>query len=355
MRLPLLLALLTAASAGGGCAPKPATTSSPAESATTIRVYTSMYREVIDALSPVLAERIGPRIRVEWEQAGSGKIAARLDAELASPGGSTADLLLTADPDYYRRLKDAGTLVPYRSPAAGKQPAAFRDPQGAYATVRFSTMVIGLSPELAGAKEKPASFMDLAGMEKVPASFRAIPDPSKWWRIAMGNPATSGTALTTVAVLSDRLGWEYFRALHRVRMLAAGGNSTVLQRLDTGESDAGIVLLENVLAAREAGSKVAVVYPADGAIVIPGLIALLPHAKKNEAAAAAVYDAFLSEEVQRAIVEKGFMHSPDPAMPAPTGAPSLEALLAGVEPASLYAPRKNAGEIKTLFEGIFAP
>ena len=71
--------------------------------------------------------------------------------------------------------------------------------------------------------------------------------------------------------------------------------------------------------------------------------------------ARAVYDAILSEEVQRVIVTKGFMHSPDPTMTTPEGAPALDKLLGGSTMASLYEPRTDADKIKTTFTGIFAP
>src|SRR5688572_30256923 len=128
----------------------------------TVRVYTSMYKEVIEAIEPALAKRLettSPGTRVEWFQSGSEKVAQRLDAELAA-GGSPCDVLLTSDPAYYRRLEREGRLVPYVSPAALRQPRALVDPDGMFAAARLSTMVIGLSPRLAA--EPPRSFADLA-------------------------------------------------------------------------------------------------------------------------------------------------------------------------------------------------
>jgi hypothetical protein len=66
-------------------------------------VYTSMYHPVIDALDPLI-RRVLPQVNVRWYQAGSEKVANRLDAELAA-GGTPADLLLTSDPFLYERLK----------------------------------------------------------------------------------------------------------------------------------------------------------------------------------------------------------------------------------------------------------
>ena len=320
----------------GGAAPQ------PAGSPVTVRVYTSLYREVVDVVKPVVEEKAAKaNAKVEWVQAGSRKIAARLEKEWGE-GKDVADILLTADPAFYKRLKAENKLVSYKSPEAARIPAQFKDADGYWATARFSTMVIGISPEVEAGMvtPKPASFKDLADVKGLP-------------RIAMGDPNMSGTTFTTVASLSQKLGWDYFKALKTKKTLSAGSNSTVQQRLDTGESDAGICLLENLLLAKAGGSKIGVVYPTEGAIVIPGPIALLPHAKESKEARA-VYDAILSADVQKIFVEQGFMHSPDPALATPAGAPALDKLMAGAPAEALFEPTKDADAIKTEFTKIFA-
>lgn len=310
-----------AALVGLACAPKGATRVEQAN----VVVYTSLYQEVVEAVSPVLNAKLPSGVTVSFVQGGSGKIAKRIDDERAAPG---ADLLLTSDPAHVRRLKKEGRLVAYASPLAAKQPAEWKDTH--WATARFSSMVIGLSPELAldPKRAKPASFADLANVE----------------RVSIGDPRVSGTTLTTVAALAERQGWAFFASLKKNGAVSAGSKATVLQRLDVGDSDAGIVLLENLLATRAAGSHVGVVYPSDGAIVVPGPIALL----KDSKAARAVYDAILSPEVQTVFVKQGFMHGADGS--APEGAPPLEKLLAGK---GAWDAPKNAEQAKQQFTDIF--
>lgn len=345
------LSLGVVAVAISGCPKTPttvATTPTPtAVAAATpieVKIYTSVYREVVDILKePIDAKLKGqsPAIKVTWVQAGSRKIAARLEEEWAA-GKNEADILLTADPAFYKKLKADGKLVAYKSPEAERQGAGYRDPEGYWATARFSTMVIGVSPEVEAGMTSPK-----------PASFKDLADAKGLKRVAMGDPSLSGTTFTAVATLSKRLGWDYFKDLKKKKALSAGSNSTVQQRLDTGESDAGICLLENLLLAKAGGSKVGVVYPKEGAIVIPGPIALLPHAKDSKPARA-VYDAILSAEIQKILVEKGGMHSADPAMPTPAGAPKLEELLGTETAASIYDPAADSEAIKNEFIKIFA-
>ncbi len=333
-RIPRVLAV-AALTITMGCGPRHGGSRGGSSSGAVV-VYTSLYPDVVAALKPVVESVSGER--VEFVQGGSERIAKRLDAELASPKGSPADLLLTSDPAYYRSLATAGTLVAYESPAAAKQPDALKDPGHAFATARISAMVLGLAAGTA--PPRPAAFKDLSEKEHA-------------WKIAIGDPEFSGTNLLSAARLSSRLGWEFYRALDGKKALVAGSNGTVLLRLETGTSEVGILLLENLLASRAKGTKVVVVYPTDGAILIPGPVALLPHAKTS-AAARAVYDAILSEKAQKVLVERGFMYSADPAMHAPADAPPLEKLLAGAPLASLYEPIPDRADVKSKFAKIFA-
>jgi iron(III) transport system substrate-binding protein len=329
------LAVLLALAAGGCRIELGSHEQSASGKAATVHVYTSMYQEVIDQVDPVIEAKlakIAPGSSVEWFQSGSEKVAVRLDAEITA-GGSPCDILMTSDPTYYARLKAAGTLVPYVSPAALKQPREFLDPDGAWAASRLSTMVIGVAPAFARGPAAPKSFSDLAK----PGS-----------RTAIGDPLSSGTNFTTLSVLSARYGWDHVKALKAKGTVVAGGNANVLTRLETGDVDAGWVLLETLLTARARGDQVEVVIPSDGAVVVPGPIALLSHARHSEAARA-VYDAILSPEVQAIVVNTGRMHSPDPSMPPPAGAPALADLLAKSTPPSAQEP----SEIKSTFDEIF--
>jgi len=304
---------------------------------TTVHVYSSIYKEVIDQIQPVLEKRLettAPGTKVEWFQSGSEKIAAKLDAELAA-GGSPADILLMSDPSYYAKLQKNGLLVPYVSPAVLRQPREFVDRDGHWATARISTMVIGVTAARAAKPNPPKAFADLAKAET--------------GRVTMPDPLSSGTTFITVQQLSSRLGWDFFRALKKKGTVAAGGNSSVLQRLDTGEAEVGVLLLENVLAGKRRGSHIELVIPSDGVVLIPGQIALLPHAKRSHAAQA-VYDAILTDDIQKVIVEKGDMHSPDPRMPPPAGMPTLDELIAGQPASKLVEPPEV---VKATFDAIF--
>lgn len=270
-------------------------------------VYTSVYRHVIDALEPQLKAAL-PGVTIHWFQAGSEKVAAKLEAELAA-GGTPCDVLVMSDPFLYERFKQEGRLLRYVSPNGLRTPSRYVDLDGHYAAVRLSTMVLvhkaGITP--------PASFAALTARE---------------WKgeVALGDPLTSGTAFTWAVSMEQTLGATYFDQLRANEARVAGGNAAVLQKLEGGEAKVGVLLLENAIAAKAKGSPIEIAWPADGAVVVPGYAAILASSQHPEAAKALV-DALLSPKGQKVFAEVGDMHAVDPRVPGPRGSISLDELV----------------------------
>ncbi len=274
-----------------------------------IWIYTSIYKEVIAELTPAL-ERAMPGTKIQWYQGGSETIASKVNAEI-SAGKAKADLILTSDPFWYEELMVAGKLLPYESAIAKKTPADYLDPAHHFANVRLPVMVIGYNSDVLKESDLPKSWQDLTKKE-----FKG--------KLAMPSPLESGTAFVTVALLSKKYGWDYFKALQANDLLAAGGNSSVINRIETKEKPIGIVLLENILKAWGKGSPVRPIYPTDGIIPVLSPIAILKDSEHPEDAKK-VYDWFFTDEAQNAIVKSG-MYSMLPGIPAPVnGLPFAEA------------------------------
>ena len=315
----------------------PAATAHEGEPSGEVWVYTSMYRHVLDAFEPLLKEKL-PRVQVHWYQAGSEKVASRLEAERAA-GAVRADLLATADPFLFERLAREGALARYASPNVLRVPRSLVELDGRYAAARLSTMVLVHRK----GSPAPASFADLA---------------SERWkgRAALGDPLTSGTAFTWAVFMREKYGEGFFEQLRQRGAFVAGGNAAVLQKVESGEADAGVLLLENALTARARGSPIELVWPEDGAVVIPGYVAIF-QTTRNPVAAKALVDVLLSPEGQRIIVEKGDLHAVDPRLPGPRGEPALEPLMARAQPWSPELVERaltRGGDIKELFSRAFS-
>jgi iron(III) transport system substrate-binding protein len=249
----------------------------------TVWIYASMYKEVVADFEKSLKEAF-PEIQIRWYQSGSENVAARVNAEL-STGVSQADLILTSDPFWFVELKKSNHLFPYISPESLQLDSKYHDPEGAFSINRLPVGVIVYNKSSISMKQAPQSWDDLK---------------SSFWRgkISMPSPLESGTALTFVSQLVRIKGWSYFEALKKNELLSAGGNSAVMQRIETGEKPVGIVLLENALQTKKRGANIEIVYPSEGVIPVPSPIAILSKSRNIESAKK-IYDFFFQDTAQK--------------------------------------------------------
>jgi iron(III) transport system substrate-binding protein len=260
-------------------------------------IYTSMYQFVIDNMDAAMAEEF-PNLDVEFFYGGTGALQQKLAGEIET-GKLGCDMMLVAEPAYSLELKEGGWLHPYAIQDAGNLLRFPYDEEGYWYPVRVCNMVLAYNPELYTPEELPKSFEEFANDE----SLKGL--------ISMGNPLTSGTTMASVAALSDLYGYEYFEALGKNNVMIESG-STALAKLETGECKAIMILEESVLKKRkDDGSKLSVIYPEDGVILIPSTVMTVAEdrsANMNIEACEAITDWLLSESGQQFVVE-GFMHS----------------------------------------------
>ena len=261
-----------------------------------IVIYTSMYEDVIETLNWSL-QRQFPNCQIELVYGGTGQLQARVAAEQAS-NRLGCDMLMVADPSYSLELKDKGMLNKYVSKTATNLAFDY-DPDGYWYPVRVSNMVLAYNPDKYSKSSLPNSFMDFAA------------DTSVKGAISMSNPLTSGTTLAAVIALIDKYGYGYFDTLNK-QNINIESSAVALSKLETGEYKEIMVLEESVLEKREdENSKLEVIYPTDGVIMIPSSIMTIAakwSANNNIPAAEVITDWFLGPEGQNAIVD-GWMHS----------------------------------------------
>ncbi|MEW6056901.1 MAG: extracellular solute-binding protein [Bdellovibrionota bacterium] len=308
------------------------------EQGPTIWIYASFYNHVVQEYDAKLKAKF-PNVNFRWYQSGSENIAAKVNSELLS-GKTQADLILTADLFWYEDLKAKGVLLKYPSPATSSLAPQFRDPEFAWAVSRVPAMVIAYHSDVYGDAQAPKSFSDL-----VQPQFKN--------KVAMGSPLESGTTFTTVAQLSRKLGWDFFKKLRANGAISAGGNSAVMAKIETKERPVGIVLLENIIATRRKNPKIKWVFPKEGIVSVPSPIAITS-TTSNPELAKQVYDYFFSKEGQEVLL-KGDHHGIFADAPAPEGAPDLTKLLAISLPWNstiLHEVHRERDNIKKQFTSI---
>ncbi len=264
-----------------------------------IVIASSMYQFVLEQMSALLKEEF-PNLEVEFYYKGTTDLISQLSGEMGPDHTNplSVDMLLVAEPAYSLELKDYGYLHKYDIAAKDNLRFAY-DPDGYWYPVRVCNMVLAYNPEKHSADELPHSFKAFAE------------DPSVKGRISMGNPLTSGTAFAAVCALTEKYGLEYLDALRANGVMIESG-STALSKLESDECSMIMILEESVLQRRhDNGSKLAVIYPEDGNIMIPSTAMIVAEEKSanvNTEACEAVADWFFSEAGQKAIVA-GYMHS----------------------------------------------
>ncbi len=264
-----------------------------------IVIASSMYQFVLDEMAALMKEEF-PNLEVEFYYKGTTDLISQLSGEMGPDhsGILSVDMLLVAEPAYSLELKDYGYL--HRFDVAVKDQLAFPfDPDGYWYPVRVCNMVLAYNPEKNSADDLPKTFREFAE------------NPAMKGVISMGNPLTSGTAFAAVSALTEKYGLEYLDALRANNVMIESG-STALGKLESGECKEIMILEESVLKKRkEEGSKLAVIYPEDGNVMIPStamIVAEEKSANANTAACEAVAEWLFSEAGQKAIVN-GYMHS----------------------------------------------
>ena len=313
--------------------------SSPAYAAKPkVTIYTSMYEDVIEAMTETLHEKF-PDYDVEFFYGGTGTLQAKIAAERDTKKLG-CDMLMVADPSYALELKDLGLLHAYVTKEA-ENIALDYDPEGYWYPVRNLNMILAYNPEKFDKKDLPQSFKDFANDEAV----RGL--------ISMPNPLTAGTALVALSALKDKYGYEYFDKLAENKPMVESG-SVALTKLETGECKIIMILEESVLKKREEeDSELEVIYPTDGAICVPSPIMTIKDewsAHGNSKICEELTDWFLSPEGQSYIV-KGWMHSVLKTPPAiPYDSINTAEIIKSSMPVSWENCLRDRTELRTNFE-----
>ena len=303
-----------------------------------VTIYTSMYEDIIEAMTEVLREKF-PDYDVEFFYGGTGTLQAKIAAERDTKKLG-CDMLMVADPSYALELKEQSLLHAYLSKEAEAIGLDY-DPEGYWYPVRILNMILAYDSEKHKEEELPRSFKAFAEDEGMTSA------------ISMPNPLTAGTALVAISALKDKYGYEIFDELAERRVMVESG-SVALTKLETGECKVIMILEESVLKKREEeDSTIAVIYPTDGTICVPSPIMTVNDewsAHGNAKICEELTDWFLSADGQQYIV-KGWMHSVrKDATVYPYDAKATGEIMAGAMPVSWEHCLRERPELRTQFE-----
>ncbi|MDR1934811.1 MAG: ABC transporter substrate-binding protein [Candidatus Accumulibacter sp.] len=249
-------------------------------------VYTSMKESMLGGLKTAFLKK-HPDVKIDFQSAGAGKLMAKIAAERES-GKILADVLWTSEvPDFYQ-LKEHGLLLPYIPAESKALLNPLPDYDGSFTAARLGTLGIAYNTRLI--KEAPKTWDDL----KKPAFKGAF---------GIANPALSGTAYMSVAVISRTFGWGFFEALRANGAKMGKGSGQVVDDTASGDLVASLAVDYITLDKIDKGATLQLVYPPE-MLVVPSPAAIFKNSPNIEAAKKFI-DFLLSREGQSIIVEDG--------------------------------------------------
>lgn len=290
-----------------------------------LTLYTSEVLADVNALVEAFRAK-NPGVQVQVFRSGTGEVVAKLRAELEA-GNPQPDLLWFANEDFLKELAAKGLLrrVP---PTVPGYPVQYAQGGGLYYEVRLLYNILAVNTQRV--REAPSAWRDL-----LKPGYRGL--------LAMPDPNFSGAALATVGTLSERLGFDFFARLKDLGMRVEQSNPILQQKLARGEYGLAITTDFGVRQEAAKGAPLAVVYPRDGAILVPTPVAVTSWSKNPELAVRFL-NFLLSPEAQRLFAERGYY----PVMPGaakPQGAPEQ---VVGVR--ARFADNQTLARFNALFE-----
>ena len=140
-------------------------------------------------------------------------------------------------------------------------------------------------------------------MKEPPKGWADLQKPAFKGAYGIANPALSGTAFMSVALLEKTFGWKYFEALRANGAKMGKGSGQVVDDTASGDLVASLAVDYITLDKIEKGATLALVYPPE-MLVIPSPITIFKGSPNAEAAKKFV-DFVLSKEGQTIIANEG--------------------------------------------------
>ncbi len=250
-------------------------------------IYTSMKESLIGGIVEGFKAQ-NPGVEVDYQSAGAGKIMAKLEAERQS-GHIMADIIWTSEvPDFYQMRED-GMLEKYQPTVFNEILNPFDDYDGSFTAARLGTLGIVINTDKVATP--PTSWEEIATSPTYKNAF------------GIADPALSGTAYMSVALLEKQFGWEYFERLNANGAIKSKGSGRVVDDTANGTLSACLGVDYITASKIDKGSPLQMVYPNEN-LVVPSPIAIFKNADHIDLAKKFV-DYVLSQEAQQKVANAG--------------------------------------------------
>ena len=257
------------------------------KSANKLVIYTSMKESLIGGIVEGFKAK-NPGIEVDWQSAGAGKIMAKLEAERQS-GHLMADIIWTSEvPDFYQ-MKNEGLLEQYQPAGFNELLNPFDDYDGSFTAARLGTLGI---------------VININKITTTPASWETITtDPLYKNSFGIADPALSGTAFMSIALLEKQFGWDYIIRLHDNGASKSKGSGRVVDDTADGVLNACLGVDYITAGKIDKGAPLKMIYPKE-LLMVPSPVAIFKDADHKDNAKKFL-DYLMTQEAQQMVANAG--------------------------------------------------
>jgi iron(III) transport system substrate-binding protein len=272
--------------------------------------YTAHYNsETAEAIAG-LFEDTYPDIGVDLYRQTAQRLYQRFTQEEAA-GQTVADLLGITETGLVETLAEKGLLAKYMPPnmeGVKDDYAKYNDPEGFYHVGAVGNNVITYNTDALTEEEAPHTWEELL-------------DPKWQGKIATGHPGASGYVGTWATQMYLKYGPDYITKLADQDVLVGQSINDTIPRLAAGERIVAAGSDQTTAVAIAAGDPIGIIYPEDGAVIMPtpnAITAGAPHPN----AAKCLANFIISEQVQTYLAENEFATPLVDGVPLPDHVPA---------------------------------
>lgn len=296
--------------------------------------YTSTPVQLAQALANKFQAETG--IHVQLLRTGGSAVLRRIQSEIKA-GHPGADLLTFSDAGAANTMAAEGLFLPFKPAGFDKVLDEVKDKDGRWIAQRIELAGMSVRTDKVAEADRPKTWSDLK-------------NPKYKGMMVMPDPSFTAIQLVVVSMLSQKLGWDYYKALRTNDTMIVQGHQQIYQTLQTGER---IVAAEGAdPRSYNKGKPVAnqtMIFPTEGSLFVCSPMAILKATTKPNAAKLFI-QFMITPEAQAMITASGRNGSRGDVAP-PEGQPPLTQIKS--IPIDYAYVDKHARDTKNKFSEIF--
>jgi iron(III) transport system substrate-binding protein len=252
-------------------------------------------------------------------------------------GQAGADVITMSDAGAATGLARRGVFVPFKPDGFDKVVEGAKDKDGAWIAQRVHLIGMPVRTDLMADNDRPKTWSDLKD-----GKFKG--------KMVMPDPSFTAIQLTVVGMLSQKLGWDFYKALRSNDTMIVQGHQQVYKTMQQGERVLGAEGSDprSFNNGKELPNQT-MIYPTEGVFTVCSPVAIVKNAKNPNAAK--LFAQFMVSEPAQQIVAANAIHSSRIDIAPPAGQPALKDVK--FIPIDVDYIEKNGKQLKARFSEIF--